>query len=86
MNRVQQQTGKVARDLIIDTLGHAGEDDEFHDQVMTRCEAAGKIDTSALDTDLLMEDPKVKAAFKKFVDSIVGALQFVEEEFGPTDD
>ncbi len=86
MNKVQQRTGKLARDLIVDTLSHAGEADEYHEQVMDRCEAAGKIDTSGLDVELLMNDPKVKAAYKKFCESIIGALQFVEEEFGAASD
>jgi hypothetical protein len=82
MNIVQKRTIKLARDLIIDTLSHAGEEDEYHEQVMDRCEQAGKIDTSELDVSTLFQDPKVQKALKQFVSGIIGSLQFVEEEFG----
>ena len=84
MNRNQQKTGKIARDLIIEFLDTCTGEDEDNQRIMSACEG-NKLDTSALDTELLLNDPKVKRAFKKFVDGIIGSLQFVEEEFEADD-
>jgi len=83
MNSVQQKTGKMVRDFIIDALAEFGQDDSISDNVQNVCEQAGKIDMAKVDTDLLLQDPKVKAAFKKFVEGCIGSFQHMEDEFGP---
>ena len=81
MNKVQQKTGAAIRKCIIDVLERAAGDDETIDHIGEVCEEMEKIDTSAAgDEDLLMNDPKVKAAFKKFVSSTIGSFQQFESD------
>lgn len=82
MTPVQKKTEKAVARLIADALTHASEEDEFSDRICSACEAQGKIDTSTLDVSYLMSDPKIKKAFKKFVENVVGGFQYMEEEYG----
>lgn len=82
MNKLQQKTGNVVRKCIIDTLERAAGDDEFIDHIQEVCEEAGKIDTTGLEEDVLVNDPKIKKAFLKFVKSCIGSFQQMEDEFG----
>lgn len=84
MNKLEQKTGKLIRDFVIKALDHAGEADEFQDQITEACDEAGQIEVPAPDPliDTLLDDPKVKAAFRKYVSGVVGAFQVMEEEFG----
>ena len=86
MNKLQQKTGAACRKFIIDLLDHVADDDAYQDKVTELCDELGKIDTGALDVDLLVNDPKVQAAFKKFVSAQIGAFQVMEEEFGGNPD
>lgn len=82
MNKLQQATGNAVRKCIIDTLERAAGDDEFIDHIQEVCEEMDHIDTGACDVDLLFNDPKVQAALKKFVSSVVGSFQQMEDEYG----
>jgi len=83
MNRNQQKTGALVRQHIIDSLERVATDDENLDHMQYVCsDAKHPIDTAACEVDTFLNDPKVKAAFKKFVSRTIGGYQYMEEEFG----
>jgi hypothetical protein len=81
MNKVQQQTGAAIREAIIDMLDRATGDDETIDYIADVCARMNRVDAS-IDTDTLLNDRKVQAAFKKFVTLTIGAFQQFEGESG----
>jgi hypothetical protein len=83
MNRNQQKTVALVRQHIIDSLERVAGDDENLDHMQYVCEGVKHpIDASACEVDSLLNDPKVKAAFKKFVRQTIGGYQYMEDEFG----
>lgn len=84
MNKVQQATGSAIRKCIIEVLDRAAGDDETLDHISEVCEGMDKIDAS-MDVDTMLNDPKVKAAFKKFVSSTIGSFQQFETDAAADD-
>lgn len=77
----QAKTRALVKQHIIDTLDEANNDNLDH--VWNVCnEANHPIDTSGCDVDIMLEDPKVRAAFKKFVTETIAGYKCVVEEFG----
>lgn len=76
MNKAQQKALKLAKDAVVTTLEAATNADQFAD-VFTL--VYGALDADGLTVDGLMEDPTVKAALRKFVSKVVGAVQFTAE-------
>ena len=80
----QEKTYRAARDITVQTFQDAQEasdyQDEFMDMTRTCLGGTGPdcVDTTTTTVERLMEDPRVKAAFKKFCTDIVGAMQYME--------
>jgi hypothetical protein len=69
------------RTHIVDSLERASGDDENLEALQDRAQSLtlADIDSSTITRDDLFADPLVQAAFKKFIDDVIGGFQYVAE-------